>query len=996
LAAKEDPISFLKGLFGQRDRSKAPGPRQLSAALQAFVRCDTWAGSRAVLEAHPELLDEVIDPVWEKVLREAREQGETNLIPYLLVHRRILRRAREVGIDAAWAEVGCPTGAPKEAWLLSHPLYPLAREVLEGYLPLEQALREVAVPAVLVDLDDELLGRLDGHVRERLDDWPQVEQNRVLSELNLAAARALPASPGRRALCATTLGDALGRLTVTGPEQLKAIQDRRVERYRDALVLWEQQGETEQAGRTWGLLGGALFERFKALGQAADLEQAIAAFERVQALAPAEGQAGLGTALLRRFESSGRTADLDRAIAAFEQDLAQAPEQAHARVRLGLARLRRFALNGLMVDLEEARRALQEGLAGVAAGSADWARGSLALGQAHRARWEALREDADRDAAIQSYEDILASCPPDVFPEYVRAAALPLLPLLLSRQAEEDWPRAAAASAAASAAAVYLYLEELTSPAHSGPAPYAYHTALALSPLGPAPEEPGDLGAIQAYALARARCPAPAVEALEAGILRRMAEIVLPERAGERLPEQTWREAFAAAWRRVRKDAEEYDRADDPRCSWATARLAEARRDFYYLGQGLFPELFPVTSAAEIQSGAGDAALVYLAVTAAGGLALVVHAGQVTPAWFDCTEPDLRECLQRFRSGPAGEDWSTLPQALSLLGEKVLGPLAVALSRILGRAEGEPARPAGEREEGPAAPVRSVTLIPTGLLAHLPLHAAVFPFEGQEVVLADRFVVTYGLSAQTLASARRRRERRPDAPWRLAGLADPDSAVAATELAAVSSLFPPRMARLLPPADTDRGALLAALSEVTVAHLAGPARSDPHAPLDSAVFLAGGGRLTLRDLLRPAGGEAVSRLRLLVLSAGQMPLFACGDLPEAAALPLPAGLLRAGVPAVVTSFWPVGDTSRVLLLVRFYELLPEERMSPAVALWRAQRWLRDLTDAQLVQYLEGHGLQEPLAGETARARQSVQEGRGAERPYAAPHHWAAFACYGVV
>ncbi len=978
LAAKEDPIGFLKGLLGQRNHLKAPGARQLLATLQAFVRCDTWAGSRAVLEAHPELLDEAVDPLWDKVLREAREQGEENLVPYLLAHRRILRRARAVGVGAAWSEVVGLAGAPKEeAWLLAHPLYPLAREVLEGYMPLEQALREVTKREVLGELNDEALEQIDAHVQQHLEHWPEAERNRVLAELNLAAAQALPASARRQALCASTVGDTLGRLSATGTQQHKAAQDRRVERYREALLLWEQQGEAQPAGRTWSRLGEALFERFHALGQAADLDQAIAAFERAQALDPSVAQAGLGAALLRRFELSERSADLDGAIAAFAHDVARSPDRPLARVRLGQARLCRFVRLGQESDLDEALTALREGLAGLPAGSACWVHGRLALGRACQARWEMQREDADRDAAIQSYSAVLESCPVDVFPEYVQAAALPLVQLSLARQAEADWPQAAAAAAAASAARVYLYLEELTSPAHAQPSPYTYRPALSLPPLRQPAQEQGDLAAVQAYALARAGDPAAAAEALEAGILRRMAEIVLPEHVGERLPEQTWRDAFAAAWRRIRRSAEECERAEEERCGWATARLAEARRDFYYLAQGLFPELFPSPVAAEICAAAGSSALAYLAATSVGGLALVVHGEQIEPAWLGCREQDLHELRERFRPDAGGGVGPDLAEALALLGEQVLRALAEVLATL-------------------PASVDSVTLLPTGLLAHLPLHAAWYAQAGYDAAQADRFVVCYGLSAHARTTARRMRELRPDVPWRMAGLADPGTPLSATELAAVSSLFPARMARLLDPAETNRGSLLAALTEVTVGHLAGQAHSDPHAPLESAICLPRGSHLTLRDLLRPAGGEAISRLRLLVLSANQMPLFAAGDLPETTAVPLPAGLLRAGLPAVVASFWPVEDTSRILLLVRFYELLPEEKMSPAVALRQAGRWLRELTEAQLVEYLEGHGLQEPLAAEVARARQALQGGRAAERPYAAPYHWASFACYGSV
>ena len=51
--------------------------------------------------------------------------------------------------------------------------------------------------------------------------------------------------------------------------------------------------------------------------------------------------------------------------------------------------------------------------------------------------------------------------------------------------------------------------------------------------------------------------------------------------------------------------------------------------------------------------------------------------------------------------------------------------------------------------------VKGVTLIPGGLLGLLPLHAARYYRDGQELCLLDEFDVTYAPSARALGAARR-------------------------------------------------------------------------------------------------------------------------------------------------------------------------------------------------------------------------------------------------
>ena len=993
-AAEEGPIDIFRKLFARRQAS--PRRKKLPLIVRAFIDADSWADSRRILEANPELLqpEKAVERVFARLIKEAHDQDELERIPYLTVHRAVLRRTREVGADAAFAEIGCfLEAAAAGKGVSAHPLYRLGWQVLNGSVSMEQALEEALAPSTLAGLDDEALRRLNEHIKGMLDDWRRVEENRVLAELNAAAAQARPAPPEVQALLVGTLGDALGCLIPTSPAQRESLLQRRVELYREVLSIWEDLGESEQAGRTWNSLGVVLSQRFQVQGETSVLDEAITAFEGGLAVAvnPSErarGQAGLGEALLARFEAHKRVGDLDQAVAVLEGRLALAEsalDRAQGEVALGRALFRRFQARGQAEDLDRAIVVLEKSVSLTPTDSADWVRGQILLGQAFGARWERSGGPADRNGAVEAYEAVLTALPVDVFPEYLWAAVVPLARLLLHQRSRGGWKRAAQAYAAAQEAAYYLRLEEL--PAED-------------LPHSPRPLQ--GLVAGRAYALGQLGDLGAAVGALEAGCVRLFAELSLEQRALQRLPDANWRSTLQAASQRVRKNAAGYGRAAEPQRPWATARLAEARRDYHHLAQVLFPELAAAPSLEAIREAAADVPLVYLAVTPVGGLALVVYAGAIEPVWLDIAVEDLHVLLL----GQAGEGGSSgylslhtspgdvkeaLNQILPLLGERVMGPLAEVL-RVLVLPEG----------------TARVTLIPVGLLALLPLHAAVLARGEGEACFLDEFMVTYAPSAQALAVARREVERRAAAPLRLAGLGDPSAdPLASDELAYIATLFSGRAARLLEPGEATRGMLLAALAEATVAHFSAPASSDLAAPLDSGIRWAGGRRLTLRHLLRPAGKEALSRLRVLVLSNAHTILGDPADLSDEA-IGLPAGLLQAEVPAVVGTLWPVRGHGRLLLMARFYELMLGAGLLPAAALREAQCWLRDLTYAALLAYLKtAPGLPGTAAAtrETSGAlwaelsdvvRQSVQAGKGAERPYATPQHWAGFVCYGAL
>jgi len=123
----------------------------------------------------------------------------------------------------------------------------------------------------------------------------------------------------------------------------------------------------------------------------------------------------------------------------------------------------------------------------------------------------------------------------------------------------------------------------------------------------------------------------------------------------------------------------------------------------------------------------------------------------------------------------------------------------------------------------------------------------------------------------------------------------------------------------------------------------------------------------IRRSIRP------SPRRLAVLSA-------CRTNVVGAALPnemigLPSALLKAGFAGVIATSWPVDDLATTYLMTAFYRYWRDAGDEPAVALNRAQSWLRNATKDDLAGLLPD--LTPPDLG------------------YADPWHWAAFAYTGV-
>jgi CHAT domain-containing protein len=434
---------------------------------------------------------------------------------------------------------------------------------------------------------------------------------------------------------------------------------------------------------------------------------------------------------------------------------------------------------------------------------------------------------------------------------------------------------------------------------------------------------------------------------------------------------------------------------------------------------------------AQMQATAQGGPLVYLLATEAGGLALIVHGeenhkpsfseklGLSTPVeavWLDgLTEARLREWIVGPADDPALGGWlgayqtwlnartaatrdrwhTVIDVTLRALWDAALGPVAAALAA----------------HQSPISTLQSpITLIPSGLLALLPLHAA---WTNEVAALPDALCKgrraaasrTYFLDCFDVAYAPSATARR-HAQTLAAQLAMPAALLAidepfvtgagrlpnsAAEVTAIADLF--AAPQVLRHAAATRDAVLAALPATPVAHFSCHGSTNWQDALQSGLLLADGARLTVGDLL----DKRLPGARLITLSACETGIVGT-KLPDET-VALPAALTQAGFAGVAASLWSVYDISTAMLMVRFYELWRTEDMAPPAALAAAQRWVRDTTNAEKA----AHFSRDFLPG-GARMSAAVAEpffeavfqaGDGDAHTFADPVWWAAFTYTGA-
>jgi CHAT domain-containing protein len=299
------------------------------------------------------------------------------------------------------------------------------------------------------------------------------------------------------------------------------------------------------------------------------------------------------------------------------------------------------------------------------------------------------------------------------------------------------------------------------------------------------------------------------------------------------------------------------------------------------------------------------------------------------------------------------------------------------------------------------ADARLVVLVPTGRLALLPLHAARYRNNDQEHLFLDDFIVAYTPSARVLGGCHEALTSLAHNTPTLFAVSNPlplppdfrSLDFAGVETGEVATLFEGR-GQLLCETNATRKDVESGMSAATYSHFACHGQFNTSDPLASGLLLSDSQWLTLADLF---ARSTLKDTRLVVLSACQTAVTDFNNLPEEA-VGLPAGFLRAGVPGVIGSLWPINDLSTAPLMKEFYRLHLIERQGIAAALRGAQRWLRGATAQKMA--LAEYWAQVYQASQGSRRRDAFRAMRFYRAnpescPFEHPYHWAAFTCHGT-
>ncbi|MEA3340519.1 MAG: CHAT domain-containing tetratricopeptide repeat protein, partial [Chloroflexota bacterium] len=353
------------------------------------------------------------------------------------------------------------------------------------------------------------------------------------------------------------------------------------------------------------------------------------------------------------------------------------------------------------------------------------------------------------------------------------------------------------------------------------------------------------------------------------------------------------------------------------------------------------PDFMPTPTFYQIQAAVTPGQpLIYFAVSPAETVALVVTPQAIHPIHCDLTEDELREHIQDPDDGPE------LGGYLSAYAAWRQSPRDPATRKVWHTALDDTAHWLWDALMGPVVrtltdlDITRATLIPSGWLAFLPLHAAWTETNGKCHYALDRITFSYAPSARALAHART--AAAATSGTRLFAVDNPDDSLE------FSQQEVDEVARHFSGEDQEpfivrrdwatRNTALHALPECDVYHFACHGSNARNAPLESALWLYGDLEplpLTVRDLLEQRGTQA----RLAFLSACETGLVGA-DLPDEV-VGLASGFLQAGAAGIVSTLWAVNDRSTALLAERFYAHWKGDGMEPADALAAAQRWLRD-------------------------------------------------------
>lgn len=590
------------------------------------------------------------------------------------------------------------------------------------------------------------------------------------------------------------------------------------------------------------------------------------------------------------------------------------------------------------------------------------------LGRTLRQLGDIHGELGDRDAAITLYERAREILTVESDPDEARDALWGLGALHAMRG---EWPQAA---------------DALRSAVEAGE--LRIHSSLETHDREQASRQLGRLPRWAAYAMARVGHLEEAVLTLENGRARELRRRIgtdteMAEVDELRLIAPGLYEEYAATARALRAGHFQTDGDERGRALQDVVERIRQLPALAHFGTSV--------SMADVGAAIGEGQpLVYLDPTPYGTLALVLRRRdrdvEIEPLWLEATSQDLFSTLAferppggslsyfaaLFADDPSEADFhAAIDYGLRWVGDRFVRPLL---------------------EEVTADDTQTLTVVPCGPLGAVPLGGCSWDSNGRRTYGVDLAAIRIAPSAVVQSACRQRAESVQ--PQRLVALADPSGwdplPAARAEIGQIEEHFSDAAIGI--GRDATRDFLAANASSASYLHLACHARSDSEDVRRSRLFLADG-ELTLAEI----SGVTELRTRLAVASACES---GRGQLDEEAdeMLSLGVALIAMGSAGAIATQWSIDDYATALLMTRLYEELAADQAEPVAALRAAQRWLRDLTDAEHERYLnERPTLASELRRRCEEGRRPGRRGSGsaAVGPFSHPDFWAAFVLYGT-
>ena len=236
----------LTELVAQAQTTSAAPP--LLVRLQEFIQAETWDQSQRIVAQNPDLLTDEADALLTQLCAAAEAQGEEDAARHFTTHRDLLRRCREIGIEAAFAEI---IGAGQTA--SSTPA----------------AFRQAWQQAQTAEAHYLQTGDI-AFLHEAIAAWESILRHRVFPTADARFRLAVLNDSG---------GCYLRRYWARG----------QTSDLNQALAQWRQAVQATPAGSPdlpgyLNNLGNGLRDRYAARGSFADLEEAIAVYRQAVAL----------------------------------------------------------------------------------------------------------------------------------------------------------------------------------------------------------------------------------------------------------------------------------------------------------------------------------------------------------------------------------------------------------------------------------------------------------------------------------------------------------------------------------------------------------------------------------------------------------------------------------------------------------------------------------------------------------------------------------------